>query len=263
MPLIETGRPSRMRLARWTGTALAAAALASVEWCLAADDAALPGSSRGEPPLPARNLAVELRQGDSSEFGERGMAAGGTVVVTSDGRGTRIGGAGSLSLRSDAAAGSQDAQQRVMVMNGGRASVRLARSVALQGWEQTWTAGGLQSQPVTRWVEAGQGFWVRPNWPGEGRPVTVEVEAESSTLSEPGTTVGQSATARRMAQAWQQQQVRTEGSRTVTTVQVPLNTWVTVASSDTESARTERSTWSTREVERSGHYVVQIRVSLP
>ena len=185
-------------------------------------------------PLPLRNLLVELRQSDASAVQRERAAAGGSVVIGSDGHvsgGVGIG----AQLRSRDAAG--DSVQQVRVLNGGRAGVRLARAVPLEFVQIVWTPQGAQVLPSTVWTETGRGFVVQPRWPGGAAPVTVEVSAEG----------GGSA----------------ERAQVLTTVQLPLGEWVTIASSAAGTSERRSGGWATHEVERSGSLVVQMRVTAP
>jgi hypothetical protein len=185
-------------------------------------------------PLPLRNLLVELRQSDASAVQREGAGVGGSVVIGSDGK--LSGGAGiGAQARSRDAAG--DSVQQVRVLNGGRAGVRLARAVPLEFVQIAWTPQGAQVLPSTLWTETGRGFVVQPRWPGGAAPVTVEVSAEGGAGS--------------------------ERSQVLTTVQLPLGEWVTIASSANSASERRGGAWSTHEVERSGSLVVQMRVTAP
>jgi hypothetical protein len=78
---------------------------------------------------------------------------------------------------------------------------------------------------------------VQPRWPGGAAPVTVEVSAEGGAGS--------------------------ERSQVLTTVQLPLGEWVTIASSANSASERRGGAWSTHQVERSGSLVVQMRVTAP
>lgn len=206
--------------------------------------------------LPQRNLMIEVRQGDSAELGVSGMRVQPGITVRSDGRITG-GVGGGIEARTERR-GTQ-AVQRVVVLNGGRAGIRLGSSQAVQLWDVAWTAQGPQAAPSTHWVEAGRGFNVRPSWPGEGSPVTLEVEAQSTQVRDP--------VARAMAAEHGAQDgnvpIATDGAQVLTTVRVPLGEWATIAGSSDESTRSDRGVLSSRESSRSGHYLIQVRVSVP
>lgn len=214
-----------------------------------------------------RNLLIELRQVEdrSGEADERGLEAGG-VVVRSDGRGG-VGMRGGLSggMQVHSSRGTTRSVQQVRVMSGMSASVRLGQSVPLQLW-QTWlTPQGVQMAPTTVFVEAGQGFTVRPSWPGGATPVRVEVSSESSQLSQPG-----------MASRWERAVAETraargealppgtvESSRVLTTLAVPLGQWVTLAESGSSAVREEHGLLSTGQLASSRGLRVEMRVTAP
>jgi hypothetical protein len=225
---------------------------AALAWLLCAAGAHAADGTRG----PQRNLMIEVRQGDGAELGVSGASVQPGVTVRSDGR---ITGAVSGGIEARTVRRGTQAVQRVVVVNGGRAGIRLGSSQAVQLWDVAWTGQGPQVVPSTHWVEAGRGFNVRPSWPGEGSPVTLEVEAQSTQLRDP--------VARAMATEPNAQDgnvpVATDGAQVLTTVRVPLGEWVTIAGSGDESSGGSRGVLSSREVSRSGHYIVQVRVSVP
>lgn len=159
-----------------------------------------------------RDLTVELRQvNEGQEDQDNPQTSGGAYTV---------GTSGSRPV--------DFAPQQVRVRNGEKASLQLNQSMPMQ-WVQkiesqsaTLSAGGAsasnQSGGVTQavtWMESGQSLTVTPQWPGGKRPVRVEIEAQSSAVDE------------RISSdlpAMQRQ-------RYTSTVSVPLNRWVTIASS--------------------------------
>jgi len=155
-------------------------------------------------PLPARNLLVEWRVSAMATD----QRSSGAIILRSDGSGTRAG--ASVDTRSGER--SRDGVQRVIVLNGASATVRLAQAVP---WQFVQAAWGAASSPRgrgvalgTQWIESGQGLQVQPRWPGGTAPVTVELHAESAEPSADGS-----------------------GAREQlhTTLQLPMNQWVAVA----------------------------------
>lgn len=226
--------------------------------------ACLAGPARAQAPaLEARNLLIELRQVDARQSDAGGLGVdGGSVVVHSDGRvtGGLRGGAQVRSTRS-----SSLASQQLRVMNGMAASIRLGQSLPLQLWQAWVTPQGVQAVPTTVFVEAGQGFAVRPSWPGGSAPVTLEVVSESSQLAQPG-----------MASRWERAVAETraargqalppgtvESARVLTTLAVPLGQWVTLAESGASSVREERGRLSTGQVDSGSGMRVEVRVTAP
>ncbi|AKJ31644.1 hypothetical protein [Caldimonas brevitalea] len=190
--------------------------------------------------LPQRNLRIEVRQGDEAELTQQGLGAGGEVTVSTS---RRVEGGVTVQTTRRETRRSGQAAQQVLVLNGGRAGVRLGQSQPLQLYQVAWSPGtGPQLMPTTVIVEAGRGFSVSPRWPGGNAPVLVEIEAESSRLD--------TAAAR-------------EGGTALTTVQVPLDEWVTIASSGDTEQRDVRGVLSSRQASGSRRQLVQLRVSAP
>ncbi len=183
---------------------------------------------------PQRNLLVELRWAELQESSGRSAAVGGGVVV---GTGGAVDAHGSAVVRS----GRRDEQtrtlQRITVLNGGSAGVRLGEAVPLQWLDVALTPAGPVGVLRQGWVETGSSFQVRPQWPGGEAPVQVEIAHQAG-----GTP-------------------QREG--VFTTLQLPLGEWVTVAQSG-ESQRSESGgPLSSRDAERRTRRLLQMRVSAP
>lgn len=194
------------------------------------------GVARAQPAEPGRapmvNLRVELRQAEAGQqssaragvaVSERGVAFGAGVQDSEAGRGV---------------------QQQVLVLNGGRAGLRIGQALPLQWWRAVPAGGGVTWVPGTVWVDAGAGFTVRPHWPGGAAPVTVEVAAESGGLESRGFGRGSGRSAQLLS-----------------TLQLPLGEWVTVAESVEEQQG--GSSWGGRRQDGSHRLLVQMRVTAP
>jgi hypothetical protein len=194
--------------------------------------------------LPMRNLQVELRQGDEQRAASREAGVrGGSVTI--DSSGAHLGLQGGLEARSRDASG--DIVQRLLVLNGGQGRIAIGSGAPMLQWLQVvWTPAGPSVIGARVWVEALRAMQVRPRWPGGDAPVEVELRAEAN---------------RPAAGSTPTEGVDTAG--VLTTVQVPLGEWVTVASSGDTQSHGERGTLVSREVSREQRYVVQLRVSLP
>lgn len=183
------------------------------------------------------DLTVELRQVKEGQEDEDNpqTSSGAYTVGTSDSRPVDF------------------APQQVRVRNGEKASLQLNQSMPMQ-WvhkiesqSATLSAGstsasnqsGGVAQGVT-WIESGQSLTVTPHWPGGKRPVRVEIEAQSSAVDE-RTSPDLPATQRQ---------------RYTSTVSVPLNQWVTIASSGKAARAGAYSSGGGSE----GRRLVQIRV---
>jgi hypothetical protein len=197
--------------------------------------------------LPVLNLLVELRQTDElSASAQSAGVSGPAVVIGSDGQVSGNVGIGAQARSRDA---SRDTVQQVRVLNGGQASVRLARAMPLQFLHIVWSPQGTQVMPATQWSDVGRGFAVRPRWPGGQAPVSVEVSAESGSMggSMGGGSIGAGA----------------QRQTLLTTVQLPLGEWVTIASSDASASDRRSGSLSSSDGERRRREVVQMRVSAP
>ena len=198
--------------------------------------------------LPQRNLLVEVRQGDESALNTSGGGLGNAEVVI--GSGGQVQGRAGVVAEARSQGSTLDTTQQVRVLNGGRAGVRLAQAQPLQWWEVA--VGPRRPWVVSRsvWVEAGRGFTVLPRWPGGDAPVTVEIQAEGGSISQPGS-----------LQSFDKPAAGVDSAHTLTTVQLPLREWVTIAESGESGSQHTSGVLSSREAQQSRRWVVQMRVS--
>jgi hypothetical protein len=208
--------------------------------------AAVPLSAVGQAVrLPMRNLIVEVRQDvDEAGTSQRAGITGGGVAIGTGG----IGGQAGAEWRTDHRERAAGTVQQVLVLNGGQAGVRVAAQTPWQFVRVAWTPQGPKVVPAVVWAESATGFRVRPVWPGGQEPVTVEFTAEAAQPGGglPGDRAGPGAQ-----------------TQTLTTVQVPLDEWVTVARS-LDTQRTDTSgVLSSRSAERVSARSLQIRVRAP
>ena len=191
--------------------------------------------------LPMRNLLIELRQTDEmSGSGQSTGVSGGTVAVGTDGQ---ISGNVGIGAQARSRNVSRDAVQQLRVLNGGQGSISLARSMPLQFLHVVWSPQGARVMPATLWTDTGRGFAVRPRWPGGQAPVTVELTAESGSLGAGGPGA--------LSQTL------------LTTVQLPLGEWVTIANTDSSASDRRSGVLGTGDAERIRRQVMQMRVSVP
>jgi hypothetical protein len=191
------------------------------------------------PPLPQRNLSVEARVVEASEVEREALAAGGSVTVGTAGATTVQGG---VTLR----AGNEQAEtrqvQRVLVLNGGRATLRLSQLVPLRSLALAWTGRTAGVSERIRWVDVGSGMTVQPRWPGGAAEVQVDVEIDSAPAGD--------ATAER--------------TRVQTQLSLPLGQWVTVAVlGERSDSRSGGSGLTTATAARASSRSLQLRVSAP
>lgn len=199
---------------------------------------------------PRQNLWVELRWVESSLSGAAvaGVREGAVVVGTAGSYSPR--GTVELGTRRRDEAGEQ--VQRLLVLNGHSASVQLSEMVPVEWLDygvQADLAGGraqpskVLAAPRRSLVEQTRGFSVSVHWPGAQQPVRVELKAQD--LSPPSAESGDRPAAR--------QQI-------LSTVQLPLGDWVTVARSGLALQRQERGVLSSRDAEARSQRELQLRV---
>ena len=204
--------------------------------------------------LPMRNLLIEVRQGEASRLEAEGAGLSeGAVVVGTEGASARAG----VSFEARSRDAARDTVQQVRVLNGGRAALRIGSSVPVQWLQWALTPQGPTVVGGTQWIDGGRGFTVQPRWPGGDAPVTLEVSTEASGPLP-------SAGGPPSAHAGAPQAPGPVGQATMlTTVQLMLGEWVTVASSGEETRSSERGVISTRSRSSGQRQVVQMRVTAP
>lgn len=203
---------------------------------------------------PRRNLWVEIRWVDSSlsNAALSGVREGAVVVGTAGSVSPR----GGVALSSRRESSSQ--QQRLLVLNGSTARVRLSEQLPVQWldyglqWEAGATAatgGKVLALPRSGSVEMLSEFSVTPQWPGERQPVRVSVQVQQ------GRAPGVAGEPAPHPQASQSTQVQS-------TVLLPLGEWLTIARSGQRAEAQERGTLSSRDAEGRASRDLQIRVDL-
>jgi len=206
--------------------------------------------------LPMRNLLVEVRHGEASRFEQQaaGVDQAG-VVIGSDGS---VRGGAQVTIGSAQGKTSGDATQQLTVLNGREAMLRVGAQVPLQWLQWGWSA---QDGPIlvgsSQLVDVGKQVTVRPSWPGGSAPVTVEVRTEAAALASGGMRPRYTPDGQPLPEG------SVDRAGVLTTMQLRLGEWVTVARSGDEAQSSQRGTLSTREVASSRAYVVQMRVSAP
>lgn len=196
---------------------------------------------------PQRNLSVQVRVSDEQADAQRSARGG----VTIGSRGGRIDGGGAVVVQAGSSRQAGDAVQSVLVFNGARATLRLAQGLLLDDTELWWTPWGPGAAVRSQWIEWADGFEVRPLWPGGDAPVQLELAVQRSTPGAPAP-AGMPATRGTLPAQWS----------VVSTVQAPLDEWVTVAEVHARQASSVGSGGfgaATSSRQRS----LQLRVSLP
>ena len=170
---------------------------------LAGRAAAQPGLVMEAPPLPLRNLLIEVRQDDGESRSSERVGADVAARVQPGRAEADI----AIEARSRQTERSGRAQQQVLVLNGRPAAIVLGNSVPLR-LRQLVTQGGVRRLVAgTVWLQAGTGFTATPLWDG-GEMVHLELAATQG-----------------------RQPLGTSAS-TTTTLLLPLDQWMTVAESD-------------------------------
>jgi type II secretory pathway component GspD/PulD (secretin) len=125
---------------------------------------------------PARRLQISVRfdQGDGAS--RRDIAAGGAI-------GDR-GGNVEIRARESQASGAERVDQRVQVVEGGRAFIALGQSRPLRQRQRVRTPGGVVSQETFVMQEATSGFEVSPRLAGDR--VFVDIAQQRQAFSGPG-----------------------------------------------------------------------------
>jgi hypothetical protein len=205
--------------------------------------------------LPLRNLLVEVRQGDESQLRTQGGGIQqGAVVVGPNGEVLARGG---VTFEARGRSDARSTSQQVSVLNGGRAAVRIGESVPMQWLQWAWTPRGPVVVAETGFVETGRGFVVQPRWPGGEAPVSVEVHTEASDRASGGMPSRHAPDGQLLPEGSLQQ------AGVLTTVQLPLGEWVTVARSGDTQTSHERGVLSSRDAQGQRGFVLQMRVTAP
>ncbi|WP_295641409.1 hypothetical protein [uncultured Methylibium sp.] len=205
--------------------------------------------------LPLRNLLVELRQGDESSFDA--SAAGLRSAAVTVGPDGQVSARAGVTLESRSGGSTLGSAQQLRVINGGQGSIRIGASVPMQWLQWVWTPQGPAVIAGSQLVETGRGFVVQPRWPGGDAPVTVEVRSEASQMASGGIP------SRYQFDGRPQPEGSVSRADVLTTLQIPLGQWVTIASSGEQAQARERGVASTRESASERRVVVQMRVTAP
>ncbi len=204
--------------------------------------AALPVARGAAAGAPGHNLVVEARVVERGSAVRQGLTGAGGVVTGTVGSTVA---AGSRVLRAGAAETAHEQTQRVLVVNGGSAVLRLARWLPLESVEWVWTPQGGAAAQRTVWVDVSQGLQVRPSWPGAQAPVLLDLAVEAADAAS-----AEGARAPRMA-------VRTQ-------VAAALGEWVPVAGVSQEGTAAAAAPGVTVATSRSrSERSIEVRVTLP
>lgn len=202
--------------------------------------------------LPRKNLWVELRWVETqvSAAAVAGVRDGAVVLGTAGSVSPR----GQVVISTDKRESGMQLLPRLLVLNGASASVQLSEMTPVQ-----WLDYGVEASPTTGGSPTGgakvyavprsgistqtRSVSVSPRWPGPRQPVTVELRTQlDQTATDPA--------------APRQQTLL------LSTVQLPLGEWLTIARSGASLQTQQRGTLSTRDAEASVLRELQLRVDL-
>jgi hypothetical protein len=222
---LRTAPPVTARVKPNAGGAVRRGAALFAKFVLFAQFAALANAVAAV--LPARNLCIELRAASADGVD----SAGGWQVSSTGARAAR-----------------EQPPQRLCVQNGERAALNFGVTRPVQVWQAA--PGVLLPVPVptTQWIPAGQRVDVRVRWGGKREPVQLEIDARASRF-DPSVAPG-SGEAPSRAEAGVQ-----------TTLRVPLDTWVTIASAGDGADGADRTGVVSTAQARAGLWL-QVRIRL-
>lgn len=190
------------------------------------------------PPLPVRNLLIEVRQDDGqSSSGER-LGADINARVQPGRTEAQI----TLEAQSRRVERSGRAQQQALVLNGHATAIVLGNSTPLRLRQVVTRNGVRRLVPGTVWLEAGTGFTATPIWEGSDM-VYLQLAATQGRQALMGNTAS-----------------------VTTTLMLPLDEWTTVAESDDAQEQQQGALGlgsGARERRSDGRQLrVQVRVSV-
>lgn len=212
------------------------------------------GSSSSER-LPQRNLLIELRQIDgSSSSASGGGLRSGAVTVGPNGK---------VQTRAEVGVGTRQIERgsevvgALRVLNGAQGMLSTGFSLPLTWYSVVWTPSGPGIAGTPGLADVGRRVAVRPRWPGGDAPVTVEVRSEASAMA------GGTMPSRFGLDGRPLPDNTVESAGLLTTLQLPLGEWVTVAGSTTADSRSQRDTTYGTQSRAQGQSLLQMRVTAP
>lgn len=202
--------------------------------------------------LPRKNLWVELRWVETqvSAAAVAGVRDGAVVLGTAGSVSPR----GQVVISTDKRESGMQLLPRLLVLNGASASVQLSEMTPVQ-----WLDYGVEASPTTGGSPTGgakfyavprsgistqtRSVSVSPRWPGARQPVTVELRTQ-------------------LDQAATDPAAPRQQTLLLSTVQLPLGEWLTIARSGASLQTQQRGTLSTRDAEASVLRELQLRVDI-
>lgn len=123
-----------------------------------------------------RELVITVRQDRDAESGERRVGADGSVTIGN----RRVFGDVAVEARDARTTATQSAEQRIRVVEGGRAYIAIGTAIPMSFRRFVLTPQGLTEARGTVYYDAVTGFWAQPLVAGE--MVTVELAPEQSEI---------------------------------------------------------------------------------
>jgi hypothetical protein len=199
-------------------------------------------------PLPLRNVLIEVRQVQQTQAQNSDTQVRGSVGVgVGVDAGSGAWGQGQIQARQGQSQRSGTATQQVLVLNGRSARVAVATQVPLRVLQTYVRNGAVVAVAGTLILEAGTGFSATPRWDGSDR---VELEISAAQTLQGGQTLrGDAPNA-------------LQSAHTSSLLVVPLDTWVTVAESDTQSGGSGSSLGGQGQWAEQGSSALQVRLTL-
>jgi hypothetical protein len=192
---------------------------------------------------PTQNLSVEVRIADDSVQASQGARAGAVVTRSSSGQASAQ---GTVVVQSGTRRQGMGLQQQVLVLNGGHANLQIAQGMPVDDTEVAWTPWGPAAAVRSQWVELVNGIEVWPRWPGGDAPVSLDISVQRAAPLANGT----------VAQGVAKMSL-------VSSLQLPLGEWVSVAQVQQRRAGTAQAANGFSAATTSRGQSLQVRVSLP
>jgi hypothetical protein len=127
-----------------------------------------------------RELVITVRQDREGESGERRAGADGSVTITNRRRITQMSGNVNVEANDTRTTGTQSAEQRIRVLEGGRAYIAIGTAIPMSFRQFVITPQGLTELRGTVYYDAVTGFHAQPQVAGD--LVTVELAPEQTDL---------------------------------------------------------------------------------
>lgn len=199
----------------------------ALHFALASLLAATSWASAQPPPLPLKNLLIEVRQNRSDASQSQG------IDVTQG-----------MPLQSSNRSSEARTLQTSLVLNGRSVRLMSGTTAPLRLRQSYLRNGVIVVLPSTVWLEANTGFLATPRWAGDGFvELALDAQQANNSLPNAGGVVSQQSSS--------------------TQVLVPLNEWATIAHSDSAQDGQQTGIGQARNRQEQGSFSLQVRISVP